>query len=669
MTAYEKIPDELKQVPRWVCWVDDKTPINPARLCGANSTDPQTWGTFEQAAGTIGKTATYAGKTAEVCGVGFVLGDGWAGVDMDSHDGPLDSALVDEFMAALPTYTEFSRSGDGLHMIGRCAKTFTGSRKKGFPVEMYTGGRYFIMTGNLAADFSAVNDITEGFDRLHAKYIARPKETPTQRQPSEISMDDRDVIERAERSKTGAEFQALMVGDTSAYGGDHSAADQAICNRLAFWTGCDADQMDRIFRTSGLMRDKWDRMTGGQTYGARTISKAIEDCGDVYNPEHGRTTAAKDFAEVTQGDVFGRSESTQARKGPEPLKVYSAAELDKMDLHPPDFIVKNFMPVGVGILAAPSKLGKSWWGLDLGLSVAEGKPFLGFETVKGDVLYLALEDSLFRLKDRVGKILRDEKKPPGLTMTTESENMTNGFIGQLDAYLTANAKTRLVMVDTFQKIKPPTDKGKTAYEQDYETLGRLKQLSDKHNVCILLVHHTRKTNGFVTDPFEGILGSTALQGATDFMYVIQKEKRTGDTATLTAAGRDIPPYELCIRFDKALYRWINDGDAENIEQIRMETEYRNNPIVRTIIAKLEEIEADPNEPVKEYVARPKDIRQDTMDHTGELIGSNEKAFSTELKKWLLFLQVKDRIKCIEPEAKTTYKGKKGSFYRFKRWSE
>lgn len=75
-----------------------------------------------------------------------------------------------------------------------------------------------------------------------------------------------------------------MDGNMSAYEGDQNRADMALCDMLAYWTGKNAGQMDRIFRTSGLMRDKWDRPTAGSTYGAITIQNAIDTATSVYNP-------------------------------------------------------------------------------------------------------------------------------------------------------------------------------------------------------------------------------------------------------------------------------------------------------------------------------------------------------------------------------------------------
>ncbi|MDD4564656.1 MAG: hypothetical protein PHE79_04170 [Eubacteriales bacterium] len=181
--TYDKIPDELKKEPRWVCWVDDKTPINAPTLRGASSTEPGTWTTFDNAVKSIGKMATYMYEIKEqdgskrkiqkqdiIRGVGFILGDGFAGADLDNHNGGLDPELVDEFKAEMPSYTERSKSGEGIHIIGRCSKDFKGCRKDGIPVEMYTKIRYFIMTGNAVTE-QGINDITEGFEKLHTKYI------------------------------------------------------------------------------------------------------------------------------------------------------------------------------------------------------------------------------------------------------------------------------------------------------------------------------------------------------------------------------------------------------------------------------------------------------------------------------------------------------------------
>ena len=188
---FSRIPDAMKQVKRWVCWVDDKTPINPHTLHGAQANNPDTWGTFEQAEAQIGKTASYKNRDGEfvkntVQGVGFQLGDGWTGVDLDggaAHGcGDIPQSVIDDFVN-LGTYCEWSKSGGGFHLIGRYngdpLRPCSFEHNKGTPdkygVEVYSSGRYFAITGNIYGWSTQILDITGTLPALHEKHIAEPE--------------------------------------------------------------------------------------------------------------------------------------------------------------------------------------------------------------------------------------------------------------------------------------------------------------------------------------------------------------------------------------------------------------------------------------------------------------------------------------------------------------
>ncbi len=299
------IPEELKSQRQWVCWVDDKTPIDPLTLRGADTTEATTWGSFEQAFKAIGKTATYKNKDgimvrSEVLGVGFVLANGYAGVDLDSHNNPIPDGIVDEFTQKLDSYTEKSRSGDGFHIIGKSSKEPKAKRKKTVPfLEMYTQGRYFIMTGDVV-ESKPIRDFTEEFIGLNEKYLPKVKKPSAKANATNITLDDAELLSRARKAKNGAIFDKLFSGDWTGYP-SQSEADQAFCNMLAFWTGRDADQMERIFRQSGLYRDKCDKHP---TYLAGTIQKAIDDCQSVYG---GRISAEEAFGELDwEGNLINK---------------------------------------------------------------------------------------------------------------------------------------------------------------------------------------------------------------------------------------------------------------------------------------------------------------------------------------------------------------------------
>ena len=103
-----------------------------------------------------------------------------------------------------------------------------------------------------------------------------------------------ELLQKIRSSKQGKTFNSLFDGKTSL---NHSSADLALCNILAFWTGKDANKMDSIFRQSGLMRPKWDEThnSAGETYGQMTISKAIDGCNEVYDTKYNSHSAPKKY--------------------------------------------------------------------------------------------------------------------------------------------------------------------------------------------------------------------------------------------------------------------------------------------------------------------------------------------------------------------------------------
>jgi primase-polymerase (primpol)-like protein len=98
-------------------------------------------------------------------------------------------------------------------------------------------------------------------------------------------LEDGDLLQKAKTAANGEKFEQLWRGSTSGYE-SHSEADMALCSLLAFWTGGDERQVDRLFRDSGLMREKWDEVhfADGSTYGEKTIERAIAGTSEFYEP-------------------------------------------------------------------------------------------------------------------------------------------------------------------------------------------------------------------------------------------------------------------------------------------------------------------------------------------------------------------------------------------------
>ncbi len=347
-----------------------------------------------------------------------------------------------------------------------------------------------------------------------------------------------------------------------------------------------------------------------------------------------------------------------------PLETITAKELSKMRLPPVEFIIDRLMPVGLGVLAAPSKTGKSFMVLDMAACIAKGSLFLGYSTNKAEVLYLALEDSKARVKDRLGKILGKWEYPAGLYIATEAKRLVGGELAeQIDGHMKRHDKTKLVIIDTFQKIRPPRKAGKDPYETDYEVLGELQEICKKWKIGVLLVHHTRKKGGKDSDPFELILGSTAIAGASDYMIVLD-QKQDDDYFTLHAKGRDIENIDLAIEMDWNAFRWQRLGNAQDIYDRKMRAAYQDHPAIKTLKHKLAEIEADPDEPIKEYIVTASDFQNDIRLFTRQQVGTSARDFNRIIQAFDPYL-LEDGIKHTFTGVTEYHRGDTGKYHHYK----
>lgn len=288
------IPEELKRLNNWVCWgktgIQDgkkKMPWNPETGTAAKAGVPDTWTSFEKAAAAVDR--------GQYAGVGFEFSPetGITGIDFDHCIDPVTGNVdpwVLSWVQRFDSYTEISQSGTGVHILvyGSLPEHKGIHSKK---VELYDSGRYFALTGNaddprsLRDAGKVIRDILseiagEGMQAVKAADRARTVSSqPVPLRAESPALSDSEIVERAGRAKNGAIFSQLYNGDTSRYNGDHSRADQALCNILAFYTR-DPAQIDAVFRSSGLMRDKWDELHGKETYGRITVNKALERVTD-----------------------------------------------------------------------------------------------------------------------------------------------------------------------------------------------------------------------------------------------------------------------------------------------------------------------------------------------------------------------------------------------------
>jgi hypothetical protein len=288
-TKLGQVPTELKRLRRWITWRYKSRPggkwtKKPSPSFGR----PLEWLSFSEACSELSR--------GNADGIGFILGDGIAGIDLDDcigGDGPLHEIARDAI--GLGSYAERSPSGHGLRVfiqasIPSCRNI---APRNGVPRhEIYDGRKahYLTATGDRLGDATLIAEGPRAQMALDAFVV---KWFPEQRQAvglgrgdkayKEQQLDDDGLLQVMFGAKDGMKWRRVFDGDHSAYG-SQSEADFALCRKLRFYTRCDAKQMGRLFRRSGLMRPKWDEQHGAQSYGELTITNTIRKGGPLYIP-------------------------------------------------------------------------------------------------------------------------------------------------------------------------------------------------------------------------------------------------------------------------------------------------------------------------------------------------------------------------------------------------
>ncbi len=259
---------------------------------------------------------------------------------------------------------------------------------------------------------------------------------------------------------------------------------------------------------------------------------------------------------MTNGPSAATPGATTKRPCPQP---FTAQELMGREIPPISWVVPGLLPEGLTIFAGKPKMGKSWLALGLALSAAEGGKALDkFAVERGEVLYLALEDSERRLQSRLDKLLSDAP-PQSLHFETHWPRLDQGGLEHLDAWLEKHGHTRLVIIDTLARVRTPRKGNANIYDEDYRAGVPLKGLADKYGVAIVVIHHLRKEPA--DDPLDTVSGSTGLTAVADSIWVLKRPRGQAD-AFLFVTGRDVEDQELALSWNAESVTWTCIGDAQ-----------------------------------------------------------------------------------------------------------
>ena len=217
-------------------------------------------------------------------------------------------------------------------------------------------------------------------------------------------------------------------------------------------------------------------------------------------------------------------------------------------------IIDGLLYGGAYILAGAPKIGKSFLVAQIAYHISTGKKLWDYDVHQGTVLYLALEDDYQRIQSRMFMMYGVEDSS-NLYFATAANKIGNGLDEQLEFFINEHPDTKLIIIDTMQKLREVGGEA-YSYASDYEIIGRLKQFADKHCICVLIVHHTRKQPA--GDTFEMISGTTGLLGCADGSLLMQKKKRTALEATVDVVGRDQQDQILYMSKDPNTQIWNLD---------------------------------------------------------------------------------------------------------------
>ena len=236
---------------------------------------------------------------------------------------------------------------------------------------------------------------------------------------------------------------------------------------------------------------------------------------------------------------------------PHYLHTISMTELYQTAFRSRPPIIDGLLYAGAYILAGAPKIGKSFLVAQIAYHVSTGRKLWDFDVHQGTVLYLALEDDYQRIQSRMF-MMYGVNDTPNLHFATAAGKIGNGLDEQLENFMREHPDTKLIIIDTMQKIRELGGES-YSYASDYEIIGRLKQFADKYCICVLTVHHTRKQPA--GDAFEMISGTTGLLGCADGSLLMQKKKRTALEATIDVVGRDQQDQILYLKKDPETQIW------------------------------------------------------------------------------------------------------------------
>lgn len=341
LIKYKNIPDELKREKRWCLYKiivrdgkNTKMPIMPNGK-PAKSNDRKTWHSFDDCMDALCKN--------QGTGLGFFLGDGYIGIDIDKVSDEIMEYSMDfnaasmtaDFLRGIYTYAEISPSKTGLHFIGK--GKVPGERKRYKNLEIYDRDRFFTITGNILKDKdrSKIVNINQELLPLYKTYMPRidygeSKVGRINLSPSSLADKNRfsqdDILNilfnRRYFNYSGEELRQIYNGNYQNYFNSRSEADFFMLGRLLYYTA-DVEKSISLMENSGLKRNKWYKRRGSTDYIHYIADRAMNGISKFYDWN-------KEKANITKN---AKQEETKNKKKEGKMPRYSTEKISDILSH------------------------------------------------------------------------------------------------------------------------------------------------------------------------------------------------------------------------------------------------------------------------------------------------------------------------------------------------
>lgn len=627
--------DELKQLRQWVAWRLEwdakqerktKPPYNIHTNRHADKTNPADWASYDEVIDYAMRKGLIQSKAG---GVGFCFTEDtpYAGIDLDHviHDGKLIPE-AEEIVTLMDSYTEYSPSGDGLHILFKLNQpltSFMSRHKIDFGVasrfEIYDSAWYFTVSGKPYGDVKPIAERTAQCRQICAKLSAQQQQQQAQKTtpnpdrkntladwkynpdnyrtdtPSPVAtkdLSDTQLWQRMFDSTRGTEIQALYNGDTSRHGNDPSSADLALCSYLNYWTEGDASRIDSMFRQSVLMRKKWDEPhnSNGDTYGQITINRAINGEQPAYsgyqsipvssNSQNSTDMQQEQGALPQEGGTLGAYLSCQFNND-----ILSFTLFKNRKIGFDNFDKFNSLYPGLYILGGVSGCGKTTFCHQIADNLARAGEYVLFFSLeqtqfelasKGISRITAQEDYSLaktaldirngRITDTVNRAIRIYRSFAEREFIIECgfDYSVDTLIATVKDFIAKTGIKPVVFLDYLQILKPSKNsERKPLREAIDDTVHALKKLQVDNGLVTFVISSFNRTNYLQIADFESFKESGGLEYSADVIMALQ----------LLAMNADIFDKEAKLQSKRYFVREAKNDVPRKIELLTLKNRY------------------------------------------------------------------------------------------------